>query len=60
MARTIRKQRKTSKTVRDGTVQYWAASCRHHGGCPYCESNRLFNYRKLNQDKLYKEDITNE
>lgn len=55
MARTMRKQRKTSKKVRDGVVQYAAASCRNHGGCPYCESNRLFNYRKLNQEKLYRE-----
>lgn len=56
MARTVRVKRKSDKKVRDGTVQYVASSCRHHGGCTYCENNRLFNYRKLNQDKLYKED----
>ena len=56
MARTIRTKRKSDKKVREGTTQYNDSSCRNHGGCGYCKDNRLFNYRKLNQDKLYKED----
>lgn len=24
-------------------------SCRNHGGCPWCEGNRLFKFRKNNE-----------
>lgn len=29
--------------------------CRNHGGCPYCENNRLYNYKKkqeIAKDKI--------
>jgi hypothetical protein len=53
MARTVRTKRKSDKKVKDGTDQYASRSCRHHGSCSYCRNNRLFNFIKLNQDKLY-------
>ncbi len=46
MSRTVRRKRKTEKKVRDGENQYAAASCRHHGGCGYCEGNRLHSTHK--------------
>jgi hypothetical protein len=49
MSRTKRISRRTFKVVRDGTWQYAAASCRHHGGCKYCLANRTFNARKNKQ-----------
>lgn len=24
-------------------------SCRNHGGCPWCEGNRLFKFKKANE-----------
>jgi len=53
MSRTFRKERKTSKKVRDGHPQYVSPSCEHHGGCSWCERNRLINYKKNNQTKFY-------
>jgi DNA-directed RNA polymerase subunit RPC12/RpoP len=35
MSRTIKQK---SKAV--------AKSCKNHGGCPYCEGNRLYKHRK--------------
>lgn len=49
MSRTYRRDRKTKELVRDGTRQYVSVSCEHHGGCPWCENNRLFNQRKTDQ-----------
>jgi hypothetical protein len=49
MSRTYRKDRKTKKNVRDGTRQYVSVSCEHHGGCPWCENNRLFDQKKVEQ-----------
>lgn len=40
MIRTTRRLRKTSKRVRDGHPQHNAASCWHHGSCPWCRGNR--------------------
>jgi hypothetical protein len=28
-------------------------SCRNHGGCPYCERNRLYNTRKALEKAQY-------
>lgn len=44
-----RKGYRGSKAI-DGT-------CRNHGGCPYCEGNKQFNYnkRKFNADEKIKE-----
>lgn len=33
-------------TVRDGTPTHADATCRHHGGCKYCERNRTFSTRR--------------
>lgn len=33
-------------TVRDGTPQHVSGGCDNHGGCPYCEGNRLFSSKK--------------
>ncbi len=52
MSRTYRKKRHSKWTdvggedVRDGSRQYPAGSCEHHGGCPYCESNRLHKHKR--------------
>lgn len=32
-------------------------SCRNHGGCPWCESGRLFKNKQ--KDKLAKQEIKN-
>lgn len=37
---------KTQKKVRDGRPTRAAASCRNHGGCPYCQSNRMHRHNK--------------
>lgn len=29
-------------------------SCRNHGGCPWCESNRKYKYLKKSQEMLDK------
>jgi hypothetical protein len=26
--------------------KHFSASCRNHGGCPYCEGNRLHKYKR--------------
>lgn len=57
MSRTFRKERKTKKIVRDGTRQYVSVSCEHHGGCPWCESNRLINQKKVDQIAEFELDI---
>lgn len=31
-------------------------SCRNHGGCLYCEGNRLYNRKKL--EKKFEKDLT--
>ena len=49
MSRTYRKQYKTGKYVKDGTPQHVSSSCEHHGGCPWCENNRLFNQHKIDE-----------
>jgi hypothetical protein len=41
MSRTKRKHYKTGSPMRDGDSQRAAGSCNNHGGCPYCEGNRL-------------------
>jgi len=41
MSRTFRKERKTSKKVRDGRPQYVSKSCEHHGGCPWSSLVRM-------------------
>ena len=55
MSRTYRneshkiKGRKASgrkKEVRDGSYTRVVASCQCNGGCPYCESNRLYQKNK--------------
>ena len=28
-------------------------SCRNHGGCPWCEENRLHKFRDKHPDQLY-------
>jgi len=53
MARTFRKDRKTQKKVQDGHRQFSSKSCEHHGGCPWCLRNRLFDLEKLKQEKFY-------
>ncbi len=59
MSRAFRNNRKfryliedhAANKVRDGAVQYAANSCRHHGGCPWCEGNRTFkNKRRMRLD----------
>ncbi|MNO80852.1 hypothetical protein D3C76_720720 [compost metagenome] len=46
MSRTIRKHRYTGAIMRDGQPQYAAPSCNHHGGCPWCEANRMHAERR--------------
>lgn len=47
MSRTIRRNRKTDRKDKlDKDFQYGAASCRHHGGCPYCEENRTHRHKR--------------
>jgi len=47
MARTYRKSKIGKKYLdRDRKHQKASRSCLHHGGCPYCEGNRLHNSRK--------------
>lgn len=53
MSRTFRKDRKTQKKVKDGHRQYASKSCEHHGGCPYCLKNRIFDILRNNQEKFY-------
>ena len=56
MSRTVRRKRPRMKlghllqykdgTVPDGTSQYATGSCHNHGGCPYCEGNRLHKHKR--------------
>lgn len=47
MARTYRKSKTGKKYLdKDRKHQKNSRSCLHHGGCPYCEGNRLYNSRK--------------
>lgn len=69
MGRTYRKQaarfrlgvslshkKNKNGSVRDGTPTHFSGSCEHHGGCPVCEGNRLFNTeRKLDKAKRAEE-----
>lgn len=32
--------------VRDGTPTHYSGGCEHHGGCPYCEGNRLHGNKR--------------
>lgn len=32
--------------VRDGSPTHYSGSCERHGGCPFCEGNRLHSSRK--------------
>jgi len=32
--------------VRDGTPQHVSGSCNNHGGCHFCESNRLHKHKR--------------
>jgi hypothetical protein len=50
MSRTFRKNPKNGivyqdKDRRKGAIRF-DRTCLSHGGCPYCESNRLHNFRK--------------
>ena len=38
-----------SGLVRDGTPTHASHFCEHHGGCPYCESNRSYSTTKREQ-----------
>lgn len=48
MTKTFRKNSKTQKIYQDKDRRHQkvSRSCLHHGGCPYCESNRLHNKNK--------------
>lgn len=55
MSRTVRRKRKGRGLVRDGADQYPSRSCRHHGDCDYCRSNRTHANRRrepLDDDEL--------
>lgn len=60
MSRTFRKKRKSDEIIRDGERQYAASSCRHHGGCSYCEDNRTFErFPSFQQEiQLLMDDLT--
>lgn len=63
MSRTFRrpsykiKRFKGLKKVKDGSRTRVAHSCENHGGCPYCESNRLHKYRKQPTLEDFNEDL---
>jgi hypothetical protein len=50
MSKTYRKAPKTQKVYQDKDrrhgVLHPSRQCLHHGGCPYCEGNRMFNWIK--------------
>lgn len=53
MGKTIRKNKFGGKYLdKDRKRQKASRSCLHSGGCPYCEGNRLHNFRVR---KLYAE-----
>jgi hypothetical protein len=63
MSRTTRKpshrikKYRGLKKVRDGSITRSRHSCTNHGGCPHCEGNRLYNYRKQPLLKDFLEDL---
>lgn len=59
MSRTFRKNRTTGRRERDtyNRETHAASSCQHHGGCPWCESNRTINSKKAPPIELPWEDI---
>lgn len=54
MTNTIRRKRNSPETVRDGTQTHASKSCDNHGGCPFCEGNRLKQSRVTDQESLDK------
>lgn len=46
MSRTVRRKRNGRGQVRDGADQHVDRSCGNHGGCPYCEGNRMHSTHK--------------
>lgn len=58
MSRTFRNVSQQQKTfykkdkVNDGSYTKYTRSCENHGGCPYCESNRLHKHRKKIVEKI--------
>ena len=40
------RKHKKKTVVDDGTPSHPDGSCQNHGGCPWCEGNRLFNTKK--------------
>lgn len=66
MSRTIRKKHpkrykdfieRTYKngTVRDGTPSHPSHSCTNHGGCPWCERDRL--HRNKKREPIYDQNV---
>lgn len=55
MSRSYKKNKYTKSKAID-------TSCRCHGGCPYCLSNRMHsdNKKKMSADYIYYEDINEE
>ena len=49
MSRSYKKAYTKSKAI--------DATCRSHGGCPWCESNRLFNRNKISEKEIKKEIV---
>lgn len=39
----------------------WSASCRNHGGCIFCQSNRFMKRARIEKEieKISKEDVDN-
>lgn len=54
MSKTLRKNHKTGKVYKDKDRKHQKASrsCLNHGGCPYCEGNRLHNSKKKEKQAL--------
>jgi len=48
MSKTLRKNHKKGIIYKDKDRKSQKVSrhCLHHGGCPYCEGNRLHSFRK--------------
>ncbi len=56
MAKTWRKSKLGKKYQdKDRKIQKASRSCLHHGGCPYCEGNRL--HKNKNRAQLAKLEI---
>ena len=45
-------------TVRDGTPQHYATSCENHGGCRWCEGDRLHGTEKRKPIVEDEDDMT--